>query len=355
MSTQVYNATGGGLFGLFPYPIISDRDPVTTDIVSPSGAPYSIFQGWNNRLTDNTFFYLGGGNWVPIASIAGDIITINSNAPIAGNYVLAGTANQISVTQSAGTSTFALIGPYTPATYTAHGVLMGEGTASIAASSAGTAGQVFTSGGASADGAYQGIGFASGLTGIVTANGASAWTANAVTQFAVIVGGAANAAASIAVGATGEILAGVTGANPAWTGSPSVSGTITAGTGITSTLGDITASAGNIVATLGDITASAGNIVATLGNLNLNGAASKININVATGASASAGVSGAMSGGAVTVTSTAITTTSIVIYCRNVLGTAMGNVSKTAQAAGSFVLTSDEGTETSTFNWWVIN
>lgn len=37
---------------------------------------------------------------------------------------------------------------------TAHGVLMGEGTSPINASSAGTSGQVFTSGGASADGAY---------------------------------------------------------------------------------------------------------------------------------------------------------------------------------------------------------
>lgn len=40
------------------------------------------------------------------------------------------------------------------ATLTAHGVLIGEGTNAVAASSAGTAGQLFTSGGASADGAY---------------------------------------------------------------------------------------------------------------------------------------------------------------------------------------------------------
>ncbi len=39
----------------------------------------------------------------------------------------------------------------------AHGVLMGEGTSNVAASGAGTAGQVFTSAGASADGSYQNI------------------------------------------------------------------------------------------------------------------------------------------------------------------------------------------------------
>lgn len=41
----------------------------------------------------------------------------------------------------------------------------------------------------------------------------------------------------------------------------------TSDTSITSTLGDITATAGNIVSTLGDITATAGNITATLGNI----------------------------------------------------------------------------------------
>ncbi len=40
------------------------------------------------------------------------------------------------------------------ATLTAHGVLLGNGTGVIAASAAGTAGQPFISGGASADGAY---------------------------------------------------------------------------------------------------------------------------------------------------------------------------------------------------------
>lgn len=40
-------------------------------------------------------------------------------------------------------------------TFTAHGVLMGNGASDLAVSTAGTAGQVFTSGGSSADGSYQ--------------------------------------------------------------------------------------------------------------------------------------------------------------------------------------------------------
>ena len=328
MSTQVYNATGGGFTGLFPNPIIAPRDPTTSDRVSPTGAPYQVFQGWNNNLTDECWIYLGSGNWVTIASIAGAITQITTDSgtavPSGGNINLLGTANQITATASGSTITLALIGPYTPATYTAHGVLMGEGTSSIAASTAGTSGQVFTSGGGSADGAYQNIGVNSGLTGIVTANGASAWTANAVTQFAVLVGGAANAASSIAVGATGTLLEGATGANPAFTASPSVSGsltagtTITAGTGITSTTGNIVASAGNITATLGSvsaattvtagtsITATLGNITATNGNLVASTAATGLSLNptVASGAAGTVNCDGRV--GSVTFTGVSI-------------------------------------------------
>src|SRR5579871_1181566 len=42
-------------------------------------------------------------------------------------------------------------------TLTSHGVLLGQATSNVAASGAGSAGQVFTSGGASADGSYQNV------------------------------------------------------------------------------------------------------------------------------------------------------------------------------------------------------
>ena len=82
------------------------------------------------------------GGSAAITSITGD--TGGPEVPLTGNFNLKGTANQVLVTGSANTETFSLIGPYTPATYTAHGVLVGEGTSSIVATAAGTTGQVFT-------------------------------------------------------------------------------------------------------------------------------------------------------------------------------------------------------------------
>ena len=69
-----------------------------------------------------------------------------------------------------------------------------------------------------------------------------------LTEFAVVVGNhAGNVSSLAAVGLTGETLMGSTGANPGWTGSPSFSGTVTAGTGFTVTLGDAEISSGNLI------------------------------------------------------------------------------------------------------------
>lgn len=103
------------------------------------------------------------------------------------------------------------------------------------------------------------------------------------------------------------------------------------------------------------ITATTGNITATTGNLVLSAAGSKLTIHATTAASDSVGTTGAMITGAVTITSSAITAASKIIYSRRTLGTAMGNVSITAQAPGSATLTSDAATETSTFDYIIIN
>lgn len=208
--------------------------------------------------------------------------------------------------------------------------------------------------------------------------GAGLWYQQANTAFGVSsVTGTANQITASPT--TGDVILSIPSTFIA-PGSIASTTTLTAGTGITSTTGNIVAASGNISATLGsvdagtsvtagttitagtgitstlgDITASAGNLVATLGNLNLNGAASKININAGTAASASVGTSAAMIGGVVTITSTAITASSKIQYSRRTLGTAMGNISITAQAGGSVELTSDEATETSTFDYLIIN
>lgn len=102
------------------------------------------------------------------------------------------------------------------------------------------------------------------------------------------------------------------------------------------------------------ITATLGNITATNGNLSLATAGNKIII--ATGANASVGVSSTMSGtpGAVTVATTACSATAKIFYSRATTGGTPGNVSITAQDGTGFTLTST-GNETSTFNWWIIN
>lgn len=102
------------------------------------------------------------------------------------------------------------------------------------------------------------------------------------------------------------------------------------------------------------ITATLGNITATNGNVALSTAGNKLVI--ATGANASVGTSAAMSGtpGAVTVATTASSGTALIFFSRNVTGGTPGEVSITAQDGTGFTLTSTAN-ETSTFNWWIIN
>lgn len=57
---------------------------------------------------------------------------------------VSGTANQVAVATGTTTPVISLIGPYTPSTYTAHTVLLGEGTSSIGTTAVGTTGQVLT-------------------------------------------------------------------------------------------------------------------------------------------------------------------------------------------------------------------
>jgi len=211
---QVYGL-GQGLIPVLPPPI-AFQNPPTSNLNN-----YEIGQlGYSPPNTPTAFYmYAGGGIWIELATSAGDVLSVT------------GTANQILATPTTGSVVLSLIGPYTPATYTAHGVLIGEGTSSIAATAAGTAGQVLTSGGASAD---------------------PVWTTNTfpatATAGALIAATATNVIGQIVDVAVGQVLAsGGAGVIPAYTGSPSVSGSLTAGTTITATSGNITATAGNFV------------------------------------------------------------------------------------------------------------
>jgi hypothetical protein len=129
------------------------------------------------------FLYGGGGNWIELVTSGGEVLSVT------------GTANQILATPTTGNVVLSLIGPYTPATYTAHGILIGEGTSSIVATAVGTDGQVLT-GNSAADPSFAAIGTKSGLTahGVVIAEGAGAFAATlAGTSGQILVSGGASA------------------------------------------------------------------------------------------------------------------------------------------------------------------
>lgn len=124
------------------------------------------------------------------------------------------------------------------------GVLTGNGTSAITANtvtqyhvltagasnavsevaSLGTTGQALLSNGAGSNPSFGTVPVSGGgtgattLTGILTGNGTSPVTANAVTQYAVLVGGASNAASNVSgLGTSGQVLtSNGAGFNPSW-------------------------------------------------------------------------------------------------------------------------------------------
>ena len=98
-------------------------------------------------------------------------------------------------------------------TFTAHGVVVGAGTSALAVTATGSAGQVLTSNGASADPTFQAAGVGTvtsvtcngGLTGgAITSSGVC--SLNSPTAHGVLVGEGASAIAATAVGTSGQVL-----------------------------------------------------------------------------------------------------------------------------------------------------
>ena len=85
----------------------------------------------------NTIFTAGTG--ISITVTAGATSRVIANTGVTS---LTGTANQISLTGATGAITASLVGPYTPTTYTTHGILLGEGTSSMVPTAVMTNGQL---------------------------------------------------------------------------------------------------------------------------------------------------------------------------------------------------------------------
>lgn len=123
-------------------------------------------------------------------------------------------------------------------------------------------------------------------------------------------------------------------------------------------------SGGNLSPTSGNIVIAGGTNVTTVGSgstitVNLDATLTGLTkLNVTTGSNASIGTSAAMVAGTVTVSTTAVTASSIIFVSRNTAGGTTGNLSApTASivAGTSFVINSSSNTDTSTVNWWIIN
>ncbi len=337
-------------------PHIDVRAPNPTDILYPIGKNW-VNQAANNvyELTSQTSGPTGTVSvWTLLGAGAGDLNTLTTQdltvvIPTAGNINLSG-ASPLSTTGSGSTATINLSGIVGVAhggtglaTVTIHDLVVGNGTSPMTIITNGTTGQTLVAA-TGADPAWGVAGVPGGgtgaatLTGIVTGNGTSAMTANAVTEHGVLIGGAANAASSLGVASTGTLLAGVTGADPAFTASPSVTGSVTAGTTLTATLGDITATNGNLV-------------LGTAGN--------KLQIHATTAASDSVGTSAVLDGASpsqLVVSTTAVTAASKIFLTVNATGGTPGFLSiGTIVPNTSFQIISSANGDTSTVNYLIIN
>jgi hypothetical protein len=216
------------------------RAPTTQDIYNPG-----------TRWQDNSvnpavqYYTTGAGLWYEYPNTSFGVSSVT------------GTANQILASPTVGSVVLSLIGPYTPSTYTAHGVLVGEGTSSIVALAVGTTGQVLI-GATGANPAFGALGVNSGLTahGVLLGEGNSAIVATAagttgqvltattsadpafaalgtnsgLTAHGVLLGENNGAIVATTAGSNGQVLLGSTGADPAF-------GTLTTSTGVAFTTG----------------------------------------------------------------------------------------------------------------------
>jgi hypothetical protein len=150
--------------------VVSTRAPTTNDKKYPLGAI------WINKTTSTSYqLCTNPGIWTVLGAAAGgDIQTLTGDSggallPTTGNMNLLGTANQVAVTGAGSTLTFSLVGPYTPATYTTNGVLIGKAASSIVATVAGTNGQLLIG----STGAAPAFGTVTTSTGLTITGGAA--------------------------------------------------------------------------------------------------------------------------------------------------------------------------------------
>ncbi len=258
-----------------PNQIVASRAPVST-----AGGDYQFAVGtlWVDQVGLAAYELVNvlgtTGTWVGLGGGASDINTINLNAPIAGNYTLAGTANQISKAETAGTTTFSI-----PVAFIAPGSIASTTTLTGGTGITATTGNIV----ASTGNITSTLGSMSAATTVTAGTGITATTGNIVASTGNITStlGSMSAATTVTAGTgitatTGNIVAS-TGNITSTLGSVAAATTVTGGTGVTATTGNVTATAGAVNAGT-SMTATAGDITATLGNVIINGAAKQLRV-----------------------------------------------------------------------------
>lgn len=339
----------------------TDTGPLNT-LTGNSGGAISPSAANINIVGSGVITVSGSGSTLTISETPGTglVSTLTGDSggavgPTTGNINLKGTTNQITTTDTPGSS---LITWSIPATFIAPGSI--ASTTTITAGSGltvTTGGLTVTAGGES-------------ITGISTINttGAAATTIGTGGTGTVSIGnatgntsvtGTLTTSANLTVTAGGATITGTTGINTSGaavttigtggtgavnignaTGNTAVTGSLTASTSLTATLGNITATNGNVV--LG----TAGNkIVST-------------SVGTTTAAGANSFGSVALVGGTATVATTAVTANSLIFLTCQALGTvviASGLCVSAKTASTSFVITASQATDTSTIAWFIVN
>ncbi len=312
------------------FPHLDVRAPTITDVMYPIG------KRWLDTVLANEYvlgnFTSSNGvtiaNWIFLGSAAGDLNTLTADNAV----VVSPTAGDINITGDAvqGVITTGSNAPGSLEVSVVDWTTAQKGVGVLSTNAQAIAG--------------------TGTTQAVTPAALNAKLGTQTIHGVLIGGGSSGAVVALTAGSTGTVLTGVTGSDPIFSASPSVTGSLTAGTTVTAALGAITATNGNLV--LG----TAGNKI--------------VSTSVATTTAAGANSFGTVTlvGGTATVATSAITTNSIVMLTRQTIGatgaTPIGLISRGAIVNGvSFVinsLSSADATalvasDVSNIGWMIIN
>jgi len=103
------------------------------------------------------------------------------------------------------------------------------------------------------------------------------------------------------------------------------------------------------------ITATTGNIIATAGNLQLNGTTNSVKINASAPTTSAVGFVTLSGSATTTLTSSAITASSIILFSLKTLGTLTASAITYTTTAGSATITPAGSTDTSVYGYLIIN